>query len=472
MNPTPEQESILDSVRSTKSNLMIRAYAGTGKTSTLELIDTVAKPAPHLYLCFNKSVANEAIKRMASMTTVRTFNSLGHRIWAQQCGGNLTLKSTKTVEIFRSIVDEAPRAERDAIWSVYDQVTHGVALAKALGYIPPKHAKADKALISASRFHGLLDEKPDDLTADLIDHILNLSIAAATRGTIDFNDQVYMPALFGGLFPKFPLVLVDEYQDLSPVNHAMIAKLCVASRQIGVGDDAQSIYGFRGAKAGGIAEAIERYSMTTLPLSISFRCPTEIVRNVHWRVPDFHASQDGGEVVTLGIISAADLAPDGTFICRNNAPLFRAALGLLGTGFSVNVAGTDIGPRLVKTMKRLGPGSMTQAQTISAIDDWLEAKLAKESKTAADFAECMKVFARQGATLSTAIGYAEALFRQEGTIRLMTGHKAKGLEFPHVYHLESSIIRETAQDRNLRYVIDTRSSNKLHYVSLDDIHWQ
>jgi ATP-dependent exoDNAse (exonuclease V) beta subunit len=171
------------------------------------------------------------------------------------------------------------------------------------------------------------------------------------------------------------------------------------------------------------------------------------------------------------LFDANDFSDSATIICRNNAPLIRAAFQLLAAGHCVCVAGTDIGPKLIKTMTKLGSVDMTQAQTLSAIDDWLDAKLAKESKTAADYAECMKVFARHGSTLSTAIAYAEHLFKQDGTIRLLTGHKSKGLEFDHVYHLDQTLLKDRGQDRNIHYVIDTRSRDRLTYISTDSINW-
>jgi hypothetical protein len=48
----------------------------------------------------------------------------------------------------------------------------------------------------------------------LIDSVLTDSIRLAYEGQIDFDDQIYMPTLFGGTFPRFPLVMVDEAQDL------------------------------------------------------------------------------------------------------------------------------------------------------------------------------------------------------------------------------------------------------------------
>lgn len=473
MQTTPEQDAILDFATSQSSNLMITAMAGTGKTTMLELIDGAVKKQPHLFLCFNKAIAIEADKRMASTTTVRTFNSLGHRMWTQYTGRNLKFNKRKIPEIFREIVDEAKKTEKAALWAVYDQVTSGVNLARAHGYIPEGHVYGSRSLVSQTNLHNYLDEAPDDLISDLIDGVLSRCISRSTVGEVDFNDQVYCPALFGGLYPKFPLVLVDEYQDLSPINHELLSKLCVSSRQIGVGDDAQAIYAFRGAKAGGMRDAIATYGMQELSLSVSFRCPWAIVRNVHWRVPEFKSNREGGHVASASNLHCNDIANASVIICRNNAPLLRIAFGLLSSGHSVSVSGTDIGPKLIGTMKRLGSEDMTQPQTLSAIDDWLEAKLSRESKTAEDYAECMRVFARHGSTLGTAIAYAEHLFKQDGTIKLMTGHKAKGLEFDHVYHLDSHLCkRGRGQDSNVNYVIDTRAKESLTYIDSDGITWQ
>lgn len=467
--PTEEQESIYGHARGSESNLMISALAGCGKTSTLEQIQFKVKSKPILCLCFNKRNADEATDRMLSTTTVRTFNGIGHRIWGSN-GRTLSLDSKKTSTILREIINETPKAHQSTLWSVWDQVVSGVNLAKSLGYIPEGVAKCEVRLISQSQFHHYLDERPDDLVSDLIDAILRRSIARAYQGNIDFNDQVYMPALFGRTFPRFPVVMVDEYQDLAPVNHALLERL-VTHRLIGVGDPNQNIYGFRGAKAGGMAEATKRYEMTQLGLSVSFRCPSAIVNHVQWRVPHFRAHHSGGSVHVLDKLDAGLIPPNATIICRNNAPLFAVAFRLIGAGHSVSVAGSDIGPRLVGTLKRLGDINMTRAQTLSAIADWEAEKLANDSKTAGDMAECMRIFARQGDGLSQAISFAEHLFKQQGSIRLMTGHKSKGLEFDYVLHLDPWLCADTEQDKNLRYVISTRSKDRLVEVDSSRIEW-
>jgi hypothetical protein len=471
--PTEEQSAIYSAVRDSDANLMLNALAGTGKSHTLAEAQFRTKAKPILYLVFNRKNADEAAEKMLSTTVCRTINGMGHRIWGATGRSLGKPDARKPGNILREYINglgKSAKGERDACWASYDQIVSGVNLAKALGYVP-EGAVGDKAgLISQSRFHSFLDERPDDLVSNLIDHVLRRSIVLAFKGDIDYNDQVYMPALWGGVFPKFPLVMVDEYQDLSPVNHALLKRL-VSGRLIGVGDPWQNIYGFRGASAGGMAEAVNAYRMDSYTLSTSFRCPSAIVEHVHWHVPEFRASRSGGSVHVLESLDASLIRDDATIICRNNAPLLAMAFRLLAAGHSVSVAGTDIGPRVVAVMRKLGPESLSRGQLLSAIDNWLADKLANESKSAPDLAECMKVFAKQSSDLGGAISFAEHLFKQDGSIRLLTGHKSKGLEFDDVYHLDPFLCRETEQDKNLRYVISTRSADRLAEIDSAAIKW-
>lgn len=112
---------------------------------------------------------------------------------------------------------------------------------------------------------------------------------------------------------------------------------------------------------------------------------------------------------------------------------------------------------------------MKQNAVISAIDSWLEAKLARGSKTAQDTADCMKVFAEHGTNLATSIAYAEHLFAQRGKLTFTTGHKAKGLEWPQVFILDSWLLGDTEQDKNLAYVMATRSADRLYYVNSEQV---
>src|SRR5580658_8469601 len=146
MNPTQEQQAIISASRDTPFNLTLNALAGTGKSTTLRMIERAVKAKPILYLAFNKRIVDaiaynpkangDADKRMTSTTTVRTFNSLGHRMWAQYTNGNLTLNSRKSQDILREVINELPKKDQSPLWEAYWEVISGVSLAKALGYVP------------------------------------------------------------------------------------------------------------------------------------------------------------------------------------------------------------------------------------------------------------------------------------------------------------------------------------------------
>jgi superfamily I DNA/RNA helicase len=466
LQPTDEQIQILDQVRCSAANLQIRALAGTGKTSTLEMVEAELE-GPTLCIAFTKNIQLELEKRMRPETTVLTFNSFGHRIWAKACGTKLHLDSNKMRDLLSKIIKEDYRGRQEA-WDCFYEVIIGAAMGKALGYIPAGVSDDAASLITREQLAERLDEQPEPLASALIDALLALSIRTAYDGLVDFNDQIYMPALFGGSFPRFSTTMVDEEQDLSPTNRAMLSKL-KGCRFITVGDPFQSIYQFRGAMQDSMDRGAAEHRMTILPLNTSFRCPRAIVENARWRASDFRWAKDGGYVKTLSTFGLSKFADGSTIICRNNAPLFRLAWNLLAAGRSINVAGSDIGPRLAGIMKRLGDLDMPTPKVLAAIDAWHDRKAAAGSTTADDTAACMRIFANRGANLSQAIAHIDHIFKKTGSITLITGHKAKGLEFDTVYHLDRGLLRPNEQDHNLRYVIDTRARNGLNYIDSDMI---
>ena len=475
MKNTPEQDAILEADHGSKQNIMINALAGTGKSATLKLLDKACKKAvPRLYCVFNKrnqleAVADQKAGAFHDLTAIKTFNGLGHGIWAKAISHPLTLDKTKSRTLWRSLVDGLSRGDASDAWKEYTVVMDGMDKAKTLGYVPSDVEKVT-SLITRTDLHHAMDETPDEYAAELIDQLLRESIRRAYLGLIDFNDQIYMPALFGGPFPRYPRIMVDEYQDQAPINHALLARL-TTGRIIGVGDPYQNIYGFRGAKANGMASAVSTYSMTELPLSISFRCPRAIVEAARWRVPHFQWSKDGGQVNELDRMEGSTFPDNSTIICRNNAPLLRMAFRLLSTGRGVTVVGNELGPRIIAVMKKFGPDSMTKKDVIDAIEFWREEKLLANSKSANDLADCMRVFADHGSDLSSMLSYAQMIFSQSGPVRLLTGHKSKGLEFPNVYWLDPGLCDQREQDRNLAYVIITRSENILNMVDSASIRW-
>lgn len=464
--PTDEQQAIVDFVRSNPtSNIMINAYAGTGKSTTLEMVDEVLPKKPALYLVFNKDAAKKAEKRFPSTTSVRTLNSLGHRVWMKQVSG-VTLNGKKSWDILKQVGEDLKGEDREC----FSDVVQGVGLAKSLGYIP-KGPQAN-GLLSREDFHNSLEDRPSPLVAELIDAVLLESIKLAFKGNIDFNDQIYMPTLFGGSFPRYPSVLVDEAQDLNPLNHEMLFK--VGKDWVGaVGDPFQSIYGFRGAVRQGMDVIRRHYAMHPHTISQSFRCPEAIVEAAKWRVPDYKAMKLGGTYATLSRLHPSKIPDEAAIICRNNAPLLKVAFRLLASERSVQVVGSDIGPRIIKIMQKLGHEDISREAVLSEIEEWRSAKLAITNVPAyvEDTAACMRVFAGYGKTLGQAIAYADFILKSQGTIKLLTGHKAKGLEWDHVYILDRHLCGDGEQDLNLQYVMVTRAKETCHEIDSENIEW-
>jgi superfamily I DNA/RNA helicase len=187
----------------------------------------------------------------------------------------------------------------------------------------------------------------------------------------------------------------------------------------------------------------------------------------------------GGHVETLRKLHVENIPDGSAFICRCNAPLFSLALRFLTAGRGCRLVGTDLGPNLLRTLKKLGPESLTKKETLHAIAQWEAERLlkAKDKASINDKAECLRVFANFGNTLGGAIAYAEHIFKGQGAIELLSGHKAKGLEWDTVYHLDPWRIpspyaetkEEIEQELNLNYVITTRAKRSLYFVDLADI---
>lgn len=486
-SPTPEQEAIYEASRSTRDNLLVQALAGAAKTSTLVGIAQRLHGKPILSVAFNKRIADEMTARLPTHCVAKTLNAIGHSAWATTTGKRLTVDKNKMGEIFKSL--PLSHGEREETSEIYSDILRLASRAKLFGYVPEGRYDDALHLIDLPTLREVFeDEEFPDLAWAYLDQLLIASIGQSFAGTIDFDDQLYMSTLWGAPLPRFPLTLVDEAQDLSPLNHQMISQLVGDRRIIAVGDAYQSIYGFRGAVSDGMSVLRQRFQMKELRLSISFRCPKAIVRLARHRAPYMQYPDWAveGEVRRLirdndsEISWGPNLFPRScAVVCRNNAPLFSLGLKLIRAGRSVTIRGMDISKRLVKILREFGDFSMPRDELIAHLGRWRSTKLAEGKLAEAsveDRYECLMVFATQTETLGKAIAAAEKLFASEGPIELLSGHKSKGLEWDDVFHLDPWRVpsprakkgEELEQELNLEYVITTRAKRSLTLIDLED----
>ena len=123
-------------------------------------------------------------------------------------------------------------------------------------------------------------------------------------GLIDFDDMPLLAVralrqnmwLRKALVAKYPILAVDEYQDLGAALHGMVMGLCFSAgmRLFAVGDVDQSIYGFTGAAPELLRRLSERGDVETVRLGLNYRCGSRIVKASEYalgeergyRVPD------------------------------------------------------------------------------------------------------------------------------------------------------------------------------------------
>lgn len=108
---------------------------------------------------------------------------------------------------------------------------------------------------------------------------------------------------------RFSHILVDEFQDISPLQYRILKKLAAPEKNLFiVGDDDQSIYGFRGAGPGIMKQFIMDYpDAQQLSMDKNYRCREEIVRAASLLIEDnrerfeknLQAEKRGGEPVKI-----------------------------------------------------------------------------------------------------------------------------------------------------------------------------
>lgn len=510
--PTDEQVEIIRAVAKASSSLMINAYAGCTKSSTLEMAAPGVK-GPALALAFNKKIATELQDRLPSNFKAQTLNSIGHGAWLRTLDKvSVKLDDNKVGKIVTAIARD--RKIPLMTWQ-WDTIRTGVKAAMQAGLSP---RDVGKPLIkdTEDNWEAILMEASDcmskddfPLLYDLAWSTLEYSIDMAKAGQLSFDDQIYCPTILGGNWPRYPYVFVDEAQDLSPLNHIMLS-LCSIGLIAAVGDPKQAIYAFRGADGQSMNNMRRlKPKWMDLSLTMTFRCPSAIVARQQMHAPGYRAAPSNADghyscidgITEEGwswkhITSLLNDIPDAksmAILCRNNAPLVSMAFKLIRRGIGCEMLGRDIHRGLIALTNKLAKDDETSITKFSnKLTDWLDKevaisiandKLARVDRIT-DQVECIRATI-EGSSPSTVGELREALKhifdRANGQVILSSIHKAKGLEWPLVVHLDPWRIPSKQammaqakgdmgpmiQEQNLRYVAETRTKHSLLEASLE-----
>ncbi len=285
-------EQQLAAVTAPPGPLLVIAGAGSGKTRTLTyrvayLLENGIDPRNILLLTFTNKAARQMLDRVANLLPVDasglwggTFHSVGNRILRRH-GSALGYSSGFT------IMDRED--QKDLINTVV-----------ASAGIDPKEIRFPKGDVLAEIFSFVVNtEKPlEELLAEkfpyflpLLDKINDVHARYEKKkkatNSMDFDDllekTLSMLQQHEGIAEfyrrQFQFILVDEYQDTNKIQADLVDALARDHRNLMVvGDDAQSIYSWRGANFQNILEFPKRYpEARVFKIEMNYRSVPEIL---------------------------------------------------------------------------------------------------------------------------------------------------------------------------------------------------
>ena len=516
---TDEQVAICDATSRGAKSIMVEAFAGTGKTSTIEAAAQHVKE-PALALAFNKKITDELAGRLPPNFMVKSLNGAGHLAWIKTLNGaSVKLDKMKLGKLVTSIAQENRIHLQSWQW---DAVRQAVTSAMQAGISPGNEGRPITP-DTYENWEDLIDVPSADeipMIQDLAHQVLEADIALAKQGHISFDDQIYCPTILGGRWVRYPRVFIDESQDLNILNHREL-ELC--SRDDGlimsVGDTKQAIYQFRGADANSM-EKIRRIKdgWEDLKLTMTFRCPKSVVARQQEHAPGYRAHENNHTGRVTGPTQIIDnqqvwtwdwmkdllaqvptdllpskFSPSAAILCRNNAPLLTMAFRLIRSGIGCQMQGRDIGRGLIQLTRKLCQDDELPITKFAAImTEWSDretdlANINQKPERAdkiSDQVECLRatIEGASPTTVGDLRAVLEKLFSREGNpILLSSSHRSKGLEWPLVVHLDPWRIpskqaqvalalgdpKPMEQENNLHYVTETRTKHTLINADLE-----
>ncbi|MCM8811829.1 MAG: ATP-dependent helicase [Candidatus Omnitrophica bacterium] len=316
---------------------LVLAGPGSGKTRTLTyrvsyLIQKEIQPRNILLVTFTVKAAREMLDRVEKILGYRpdglwggTFHHIGNMILRQHpksmgrtsafgildeedakdlitaCMNDLKLSTTKTrfpqanvLESIFSLAVNTCRTLEDVVSDCYSQFTDLIPAIERIwaGYKERK------------RRANVLDY--DDLLTELLSLLRN------------------NPKAGQGYSKQFQYVLVDEYQDTNRLQLELIKEFSrVHGNILAVGDDAQSIYAFRGAEVKNLLEFPTIFPGTTIyRLETNYRSTPEILRLANASIQfnskqfpkELHAVKGPGEIPAL--VPLADARQQAAFVAQ------------------------------------------------------------------------------------------------------------------------------------------------------------
>lgn len=498
------------------SHILVRAGAGTGKTTTITNGAAVMKGyQPNIRPTDEQQAIWDEMRKetMPGKVHLTSFSTAAAEQLLDKtkrlCSDkDITCSGTYGMGLRQSYAAGYAMETKGRIhWKKYENL-----IADALGknkYQGGDYFRALQQMVDMARletFTELTDREVEklanwygvDLTGGKLEtttEIINevLALGRADRARYDYTDMVWLPLVDGLIRRTYDNLVVDEYQDMSAAEQEICMR--ISWRLLVIGDHHQAIYGFKGADANAYKRMDNwlkktQRGLTTLPLTRTRRCCHAVVDLVNKRLPPedwlrcMDEAPDGQVMETrTGALSYGDhdiwdpsFRQDGIrktmVICPTNAPLVSLNYRLQKQGIKAYVMSKDMQNDLLALI----PDTVqTTTGLICLMDDKidrLDRKSGRAVQAKRDTFRTMQEIAKECTTLSAVKSTIKAMFPEKepaGWLRESSVHQAKGLEAETVVFWEwdrcnspySKLDWQKQQDKNLMHVGDTRAMTRL-----------
>lgn len=488
---SPQQAAAVAAAIEAAQNQIIPSVAGSGKTTVLIEIPRLIPSNKTIAFCaFNKVISLEIESRIANLNLdnvkVGTLHSFGF---------GAVRRAISRVKVDGNKLKNLAYNEFTGEYENLRQfVVAAAAMAKEVG-IGAIVEDTVENWTQMCDHHNLWDSLPAGVTEaqgiDAAQYLLNCN--NKLKNIIDFSDMIYFPILFDMKIWQYDYVLLDEAQDTNGPRRALVKKMLKSGgKLIAVGDPCQAIYGFTGADNKSLDIIKDEFDAIVTPLSVTFRCPKNIVALANQWVSHIEAHESAPD----GIVDRCELSdisklvgPKDAIVCRNTKPLVELAYSLLRQQIACRVEGRAIGEGLVKlaqrwkTVKNVG-------ELYNKLQQWSENEIEKNKKKGNDTncqviedqVKTLEVFISEcdnSDPISTLVANIRSLFGdtegEQKVLTLSTIHKAKGKEWDRVFALGMDTYSpskwaskewEMEQEDYLCYVQVTRAKQHLTLVNV------
>lgn len=476
--PTPQQQSCISAVVNPAVRLLqIRAGAGSGKTSTLNMSANEHK-VPSLYLAFNKVTAEEASGKFPKHVTCRTTHSVAFEVFGRPLFHKLSRPKK-----YMNVAGTGSEIARFYHIDSYENSQGITAPANFIGMLVKQtvarfEASADESILLEHVPRADLKIKFGDNKSS-INYVAGLAHNVALKlwqDRINVNSPVlamhdtYLKQyqLSKPKIGNFDLLYVDEFQDTTPCVMDIVLNQEQYMKLVMVGDRRQAIYGWRGA-----VNAMEMMQdrCSVLDLTKSFRFGPEVAR-VATAVLERDMVIEGFERINsvVGLENIVDRTKPYTRLFRTNMALLTAAMADIaeGVNIAIEVDMRDFA-KLLQSAEALYRGNMKDVkhEKLLPYQDWAELVADKDDTEIARIAKLVN----EGKAAEWIVLLENFQNSPTPHVTYTTAHKSKGREWLQVIvesdfkscYKEGKWAGLTIEEQNLLYVAVTRAIERLEY---------